>query len=205
MSNQNPYEQLGVTEDASFEDIQAARTRLLADHEGDRKRAESIEMAYDAVLMDRLRLRQEGRIAVPDRIRYPERTVERSTPTVEPTATRQMPAWIMNTIDRPERNDLLWPTGVMAVLAAAAILTPGTNGALLQLVLAAGSGATLFFLNRKEQKFGRSVLLSLAGLLVGLVLGTVVAGWLPVGWLLPEQATAVGTLLILWLASCFLR
>ena len=29
MSNPNPYEQLGVTEDASIDEIQAARSRLL--------------------------------------------------------------------------------------------------------------------------------------------------------------------------------
>ena len=73
MSEQNPYEQLGVTEESSFEEIQEAKQRLVQQYQNDSKIVESIEAAYDSVLMDRLRMRQEGRIKVPDRIRFPER------------------------------------------------------------------------------------------------------------------------------------
>ena len=71
MSEHNPYDQLGVTEDSSFEEIQAAKSRLSAECRNDAKQLESIEAAYDAVIMDRLKMRQEGRIKVPDRIRFP--------------------------------------------------------------------------------------------------------------------------------------
>jgi hypothetical protein len=73
MSEQNPYEQLGVTEESSFEEIQEAKQRLVQQYQNDSKIVELIEAAYDSVLMDRLRMRQEGRIKVPDRIRFPER------------------------------------------------------------------------------------------------------------------------------------
>ncbi len=35
MSEQNPYEQLGVTENSSFEEIQAAKKRLYEQHGND--------------------------------------------------------------------------------------------------------------------------------------------------------------------------
>ncbi|HEY9891193.1 MAG TPA: CPP1-like family protein, partial [Candidatus Sericytochromatia bacterium] len=73
MSDQNPYEKLGVTEDASFDEIQDAKGRLLQQHRGDQKLIESVEAAYDAIIMDRLRMRQEGKIKVPERIRFPEK------------------------------------------------------------------------------------------------------------------------------------
>lgn len=206
MSHPNPYEQLGVAEDASFEDIQAARTRLLSESSADRKLAEAIEMAYDAVLMDRLRLRQEGRIAVPDRIRYPERASARTSVASPEAPARQMPGWLKNTLDRPARNELLWPSGTFLVLAGLAIGIPGANAGLLQLILAGGSGASLFFLNRKENKFGRSVLLSLAALIGGLLVGSLVAPLPPVAAVLgAEPVAAVGALVALWLTSCFLR
>ena len=65
MSDQNPYEKLGVTEDASFDEIQDAKGRLMQQHRGDQKLVESVEAAYDAIIMDRLRMRQEGKIKVP--------------------------------------------------------------------------------------------------------------------------------------------
>jgi DnaJ-class molecular chaperone with C-terminal Zn finger domain len=77
MSNQSHYQQLGITEDASFEEIQAAKERLKQKNSNDQKVIENIEAAYDAILMDRLRLRQEGKIKVPERIRFPERQQKR--------------------------------------------------------------------------------------------------------------------------------
>ena len=45
MSDQNPYEKLGVTEDASFDEIQDAKGRLMQQHRGDQKLLESVEAA----------------------------------------------------------------------------------------------------------------------------------------------------------------
>ena len=59
MSEQNPYEQLGVTEESSFEEIQEAKQRLVQQYQNDSKIVELIESAYDSVLMDRLRMRQD--------------------------------------------------------------------------------------------------------------------------------------------------
>ena len=77
MSEQNPYEQLGVTENSSFEEIQAAKKRLFEQHGNDSTVLETVEIAYDTIIMDRLRLRQEGKIKVPEKIRFPERNVEK--------------------------------------------------------------------------------------------------------------------------------
>jgi hypothetical protein len=38
MSDQNSYDTLGLNESSSFDDIQEARTRLLEECEGDRKK-----------------------------------------------------------------------------------------------------------------------------------------------------------------------
>ena len=64
MGDQNYYEKLGVTEDATFDEIQEARNRLLQQYSGDSKHLEVVEAAYDAILMERLRMRQEGKIKV---------------------------------------------------------------------------------------------------------------------------------------------
>jgi len=85
MSDQSPYEKLGVSEDASFDEIQDVRNRLLEQHGGDGIVRDVIEAAYDAILMERLRMRQEGKIKVPERIRFPEMRIPSST---QPTQLR---------------------------------------------------------------------------------------------------------------------
>ncbi|MGA7934453.1 MAG: CPP1-like family protein [Kovacikia sp.] len=211
MSSQNPYEQLGVTEASSFDEIQDARNRLFAEYAGDRKQLELIETAYDAVLMDRLRLRQEGKIKVPDRIRFPEKAVK-PPPSPAPVPSSG-PNWFQRLVDTPSQKDILIPAGIMAALTGAIFLYPTPSLAarqqFLQFLLVLGVGSTFYFLFRKERKLGRSVLLSLAGLVLGLLLG-----YLP-GILLPTQRVGIGlqpenlativAFFVLWLISSFLR
>jgi hypothetical protein len=201
MSEQSPYQQLGVTVDASFDEIQEARDRLKQQYSGERKLLESIEAAYDAILMDRLKLRQEGKIKVPERIRFPERA-----PTPPPgfqPATTQKPNWLQQLLDTPSRSDLLWPSGIYAALAGLS-LYPGSPESILTLTLALGVGSSLYFLNRKENKFGRAVLLTVMGLITGLLLGTLLSSAIG-NFLAVERFISLITFIILWIVSCFLR
>ena len=100
MSDQNPYEKLGVSEDASFDEIQDARNRLLEQHGGEGNDREFIEAAYDAILMDRLRMRQEGKITVPERIRFPEMRVSSPQPE-SPIPRENSPIWLQRVVDQP--------------------------------------------------------------------------------------------------------
>jgi len=210
MSKQNPYETLGVAEDASFEEIQTARTRLSQQHQEDAKLVETIEAAYDAIIMDRLKMRQEGKIKVPERIRFPERTAEvPKSPLSVPSKTP--PAWLQQFIDTPSRADILLPTGIFLALAALTFFAQGDGStqSLVSLVLALGFGAAIYLVNRKENRFGRAFLMALASLLVGIGLGFLLAGLMntPIGngGLAAEQLAALVALFFFWLVSCFLR
>jgi hypothetical protein len=207
MSEQGPYECLGVTEESSFDDIQRARTKLIAACGEDRKRVEQVEAAYDAVLMHRLRLRQEGKIKVPERIRFPERVQpEVAAPTL--TQSKSLPSWITQLLDEPSPQDILWPGAVAAVLAVAALSPIGQDELLIQGMLMVGAGSTVYFLNRKEGKFGRAVFLAFMALMVGLVLGSLLLALLQAFSLpglsaMPLQ-TAVA-MVVFWLVSSFIR
>lgn len=218
MSEQSPYEKLGITADASFEEVQNARDRLLAGAISDTQQAEVIEAAYDAVLMERLRLRQEGKIKVPEIIRFPDRPAEK-LPSLPIAPMNQSSAWLKNwwknLQDTPSRSEVLWSSGVFAGLSGLSWLLPLGLGpspkteAILQLCLALGLGYSLYFLNRKENRFGRALLLSLIGLLVGLILGgailTPVENLLPGVGLTIQQGTTLFTFFVLWLITSFLR
>ncbi|MGK7946790.1 MAG: CPP1-like family protein [Microcystaceae cyanobacterium] len=207
MSEHNPYEQLGVTEDSSFEEIQAAKSRLSEESRNDATKLESIEAAYDAVIMDRLKMRQEGRIKVPDRIRFPERNVPKtSSPASSSPATP--PAWLQGVLDRPSQGEWLWPSAIFGGFAVIAALTPG-EASNIAIWLTFGTVANLYFLNRKEKKFGRALLWTVGGLVVGIGLGTLLATSLQSSGLFatiePSHIAVVLTLILFWLSSCFLR
>lgn len=208
MNEQNPYEQLNVTENASFEEIQNAKKKLKEQHSQDTKVLESIEAAYDAIIMDRLRLRQEGKIKVPERIRFPEKLVE-TTSDFTPINQKNSPQWLKNLLDKPSQAEIIWPTGVYLVLAAIAVFAQSAEASLLPLLMALGFMASIYFLNRKENKFPRSLLISLVVLLLGIGFGNGFAQLLfsqGGGTILNvEQFASVLTFCLFWLASCFLR
>lgn len=206
MNLENPYEQLGIPENATFDEIQTARNRLTQEFSNDPKRQEAIETAYDAILMERLRMRQGGRIRVPEGIRFAEQRFSQAPPNPPPISVKQPPAWLQNFLDTPSRADVLWTTGTFLVLAGLA----GLSINYASFALALGVVASLYFLTRKERKLGRSALLSLAGLTFGLVLGGVLASLLKsqinsLPFLGGEMLAAWISLVILWLVSTFLR
>jgi hypothetical protein len=207
MSDRSPYEQLGITEDAAFEEIQAARSRLVQEHSGDKKSMEMIEAAYDAILMERLKMRQEGKIRVPERIRFPEKLTP-PPPNLVTTTINQSPAWLQRLLDQPSRNDLLWTSGVLLISGAVAAY-PGVREQQLSLAMAFGVGFCLFFLNKKENQFFRALLLTVIGLFVGIGLGALLFSWMTVPLtgmgLTSQQFASLVTFIILWAIASFLR
>jgi hypothetical protein len=208
MSEQNPYERLGVNENSSFEEIQAAKQRLLQQYKDNAQVIETIEASYDAVIMDRLRMRQEGRIKVPDRIRFPERLSEVS-PTPPPLAAKKSPSWLQQLVDTPSQKDLLWAAAVFLILSIIAIFAQNNRESVLPLLMAVGVCANIYLVNRKEQRLGRAVLFTLGGLLLGMALATGLFSLLAASnntlSLSVEQLACLVTFFLFWLISSFLR
>jgi Protein CHAPERONE-LIKE PROTEIN OF POR1-like len=203
MSDQNPYEKLGISESASFEVIQNARDRRLVEVADNAAQVAAVHAAYDAILMDRLRLRQEGKIKVPDRIRFPEKLAQ-PAPTAVPSSS-STGGWLAKLIDRPTWIDLAIPAAIMTGLGAGAVLI--ASPAVLQLTMALATGSTLYLIFRKEKKLGRAVLLALGGLFVGFALGMsygLLRNQVP-GLPSYDVFTSLVTFVVLWLVSSFLK
>ena len=174
MAEQTPYEHLGVTEDASFDEIQEARKRLMDECGDDRQQIAAIESAYDAVLMHRLRLRQAGKIKVPDRIRFAEENPESVLSPSVGAGGNASPDWLKSYLDQPSPNDILWSGLILGGFAAIVLVVPTLSSSILSLLIFLAGGTSTYFLNRKENRLGRSMLLSLGGVIIGAILGYVI-------------------------------
>ena len=206
MSEPTPYEKLGVNDEASFETVRDARDRLLREYAGDESEQEAIEVAYDAILMDRLRARKEGKIAVPDRIRYPERLAA-AAPTATPSnPQRRAPSWLSKLLDNPSPKDIYTLLGIYAGLGAISFFVPIATTTWLSF----GLIVSVYWLTRKENRFGRAVLISLSGITLGVILAAltnqilVLSGFANNG-LFPNPIQLAIILLVMWLHACFLR
>jgi Protein CHAPERONE-LIKE PROTEIN OF POR1-like len=202
MSDPTPYEKLGIGEDASFEEVQRARDRMLGELEGDEILQEAIEAAYDAVLMDRLRARQEGKIKVPDRIRFPERVVATVPTVTQASPTKSASTWLSRLVDNPSRQDVFVSLGVFAGLGVLNFLIRAATPTWLALSLL----SSIYFLNRKENRFGRSVLLALMGLVLAVLCGVMFEQVrLIASPGIPSSISQIVMFIVIWLVTCFLR
>ena len=206
MSQQSPYEQLGVAEDASFEEIQAAKQRAIVQIGSDRQLQDKLESAYDAILMERLKLRQQGRIKVPEGTRFPEKISSNISPKFKPPSLANSPSWLADTFERPSQPELLTTSGVYTVLGGAALI-PAVSSAALPTLMALGTGFSLYFINQKQRRFRRALLGSLIALVVGMVTGGILVNYLhlPVSkiGLSGEVFASLLTFILLWVASSF--
>ncbi len=205
MSETSPYQLLGVSEDASFEEIQLARQALVNSASVTEEELEQIEQAYDMILMQRLRLRKEGKIAVPDRIRYAERTVDQEAKeagrATGPAFT--LPSWMQRWVDNPDTQDIVWPAGLLGVLCAWAYFFPAGED-VPSAPIALGLFVSVYFLYRKERRFFRACLLALGSMTIGLVVAQGIVSVLPV----PDVGGAILLVIafsIVWLVTAFLR
>ncbi|AFZ47264.1 heat shock protein DnaJ domain protein [Cyanobacterium stanieri PCC 7202] len=210
MSDLSPYDTLGVTESASFEEIQIAKENLLKENEGDSQIRERIEIAYDAIIMDRLRLRQEGKIKVPEQIRFPEKVVDTKKSPISfnySNSKDKSPRWLSDFIDQPSIQELSISGVIFLTLILLSVFSQ--DFAILPLLLTFGVGTTFFFVFRKSKSFWRAVGVSFFAFILGLSGSTLVAtlvtnAGLNLGFT-EDQFVCLFTFSLMWLAANFTR
>jgi hypothetical protein len=214
----NPYTLLGIAPQSTFEEVQAARQAKL-DAIGDDPLARSrVEAAYDAVLMDRLKERQQGRVSSAARSASQKETL----PSPARPTLAQLPSLPSLSIPRigggtsasgrplslslATGRERLFPLISHGVLLVVALGFPGTAPDAL---LALAALTTLVNLQRRNGKFGRSVGATVLLLALGLGLSQLLLMALPVPALQalpiqPYQLQAAIGILVLSAGALFL-
>ena len=209
MTELNPYEKLGVTENASFEEIQKAKNELQQQYQDNPPVLESIETAYDTIIMQRLRLRQEGKIKVPEQIKFPNKVtpIEYVVKISQNPTTEKISNWLTDLLDQPDMKEVLLQGLIFLTLITVSVFNNNTET--LPLLLTFGVGTTFVILYRKESLFWRSVGLTFMSFVVSIFVANMLFGVLTnTGLILSiaqEQFACLFTFCTLWLTSSFLR
>jgi hypothetical protein len=182
-----PYERLGVSPDATFDVVQAAKAARLEEAGDDVMARSIIEAAYDAVLMDRLKERQQGRVSSSARrasqqenlAAQPSRPALPSLPPL-PMPRLGKPAMAAPSLSLASGRELWFPLAADGLLLVFLLLVPSAPA---ELLLALVTGVTVLNLQRRNGNFLAAVGWSFALLTVGLVVGgLMVAGIDPSIW-----------------------
>ena len=210
-SGSTPYERLGLSADASFDAVQAAKQTLL-DQVGDDSIARArVEAAYDAVLMERLKERQQGKLSTAARTasnreqaapQAPKQAALANLPQVSlPKLKLQplsLPQLALPQLVLASGRELWFPLAASGALLLFLLALPSSA----ELVMALATGVCLINLQRRSGRFLPALGWSLALLSLGLLLGGLMAAQLPnLPYLNNEQLQSLPAWLLLLLGG----
>ena len=174
----DPYERLGVTPETSFEEVQAAKLVRLEEAGEDPMARSRVEAAYDALLMERLKQRQQGKISTAARTASDREQLAPPPPRLALPALPQLPIpkvasspISMPRFELVEGQDLWLVVGGFGVLFAMLFLLPTMSA---ELILAFATGLVVVALQRRRRRFLGAVGWGFGALTVGLILGGLV-------------------------------
>ena len=203
-NSSDPYEQLGITADATFEQVQAAKQNCLNQIKADDALGRArVEAAYDSVLMQRLKERQLGQLtgaaataskreaasnAAPAAPALPRLAVLQNLP-------RPKLQWQQPSMKLAEEKQLWWPLAGHGLLLLL-LLVVGNQLGTPELLLALASLLTIGALQRRRSRLFAAVGLTIAALAIGLLIGSLISAGssLPIG---EAQFAAIPALLLL--------
>jgi Protein CHAPERONE-LIKE PROTEIN OF POR1-like len=204
----DPYSRLGIAPDASFDAVQAAKQARLEEVGEDPLARSRIEAAYDAVLMDRLKERQQGRVSSAARTASQREQASR-TPLPALPSLPQLPTMklapalpSLPSFSLAQGRDRWFPLGAHGALLVL-LLLPGVAA---ELPLSLGALVTVISLQRRHGRLGQAVLWSLGLLIVGLLVGALLVSLLdpalPLGLPITAlQAQSLPAILLLLLGA----
>ena len=211
-SGSTPYERLCISADASFDAVQAAKQTLL-DQVGDDAIARArVEAAYDAVLMERLKERQQGKVSTAARTaskreqaapQAPKQTALANLPQVSlPKLKLQpLPQLALPQLALAKGRELWFPLAASGALLLFLLALPSSA----ELVMALATGVCVINLQRRSGRLLPALGWSLALLSLGLLLGGVMAAQLPnLPNLNNEQLQSLPAWLLLLLGGLFI-
>ncbi|XP_074278071.1 protein CHAPERONE-LIKE PROTEIN OF POR1, chloroplastic [Silene latifolia] len=191
----DPYKRLGISPYASEEEIWSSRNFLAEQYAGDERSVESIEAAFEKLLMKSFWERKKTKINLKTRLK---------------SKVEESPPWVKNLlsfVELPATVIILRRLFLFAFMAAWSIMNSAEGGPAFQVAISLG--ACIYFLNDKTKSLPRAAIIGfgslVAGWLCGSILGPMVpAAILPATWTL-ELLTSLFVFLTLFVGCTFLK
>lgn len=191
----DPYKRLGVTHDASEEEIRGARNFLVEQYAGHEGSVESIEAAYDRIIMTSFRQRKKAKINLKSRLRN---KVEESPPWFKT---------LLSYFEVPPVDVILRRLFLFAFMGVWSIMNSAENGPAFQVALSLGS--CIFFLNDKMKNVPRAAIIGFGALAIGWIFGSILIPMVPTVLLRPtwslELLTSLVSYVFMFLACTFIK
>ncbi|KAF5194580.1 Chaperone-like protein of por1 protein [Thalictrum thalictroides] len=191
----DPYKRLGISNDASEDEIWSSRNFLVEQYAGHERSEESIEAAFEKILMNSFKERKKTKFNLKTRLK---RKVEES------------PSWVKNLLDfveLPPPVIIMRRLFLFAFMGAWSIMNSADAGPAFQVAISLG--ACIYFLNDKTKSLTRAFILGFGALVVGWVCGSLLVPMVPAVLLQPnwtlELLTSLVVYVFLFLSCTFLK
>ncbi|KAK4800135.1 hypothetical protein SAY86_025500 [Trapa natans] len=191
----DPYKRLGISSSASEEEIWGSRNFLLQQYAGHERSEETIEAAFEKLLMASFQLRKKTKINLKSRLK---KKVEESPPWIKN---------LLNFVVLPPTDVIFRRLFLFAFMGGWSIMNSAEGGPAFQ--VAVSLAACVYFLNEKTKSLGRAFTIGLASLVTGWVCGSIVVPMVPTALLQPtwtlELLTSLVAYVFLFLGCTFLK
>ncbi|XP_068640555.1 protein CHAPERONE-LIKE PROTEIN OF POR1, chloroplastic-like [Aristolochia californica] len=189
----DPYKRLGISREASEEEIQAARNFLINKYAGHKPSVDAIESAHDKIIMQSFYEKKNPRINIKKKIR-------------EVSQSRIVTA-LTSRFEAPSTKFIIKTSIAFVVLGTLTILFPTDEGPTLQVAISLI--ASIYFIYNRLKNRIRAFLYGVGAFIFSWLLGT----FLMVSVIPPilkgprslEVTTSLITFLLLWVSSTYLK
>lgn len=189
----DPYKRLGISREASEEEIQAARNFLINKYGGHKASVDAIESAHDKIIMQSFYDRKNPKINIQKKVRE--------------VGQSHVVKAITSRFETPATNLIIKTAVVFTVLGVLTVLFPTEEGPTLQVAISLM--ASIYFIYGRLKSRIRAFLYGIAAFFGSWLLGTL----LMVSMVPPllkgprslEVSTSLLSYVLLWVASTYLK
>ncbi|CAL5442124.1 unnamed protein product [Camellia sinensis] len=191
----DPYKRLGISTDASEEEIWGSRNFLLDQYARHERSAEAIEAAFEKILMASFINRKKTKINLKSRLK---KKVEESPPWVKN---------LLSFVEVPPTVIILRRLFLFAFMGGWSIMNSAESGPAFQVAISLA--ACIYFLNDKTKSLARASIIGFGSLVVGWVCGSFLVPMIPSVVIHPtwtlELLTSLVAYVFLFLGCTFLK
>jgi len=191
----DPYKRLGISPYASEEEIWASRNFLLEQYAGHERSQESIEGAFEKLLMSSFIKRKKTKINLKTRLK---KKVDESPPWVKT---------LLDFVEMPPMDTIFRRLFLFAFMGGWSIMNSAEGGPAFQ--VAVSLAACIYFLNEKTKSLGRACLIGIGALTAGWFCGSLLIPMIPTFLIQPtwtlELLTSLVAYVFLFLSCTFLK